>query len=147
MNNSENAKEITDVTFSQKAFVIHTLEKYDIDELKLEEGKFIRLNAKKTFSPETDSDDQSSLRVICEMIVNLNAQDEDDFDADTPTEMHLFMKISATAHFSIKDKYASDDSEYLEKLLVTQANVQLTDAINNILSNSELKGDKIPYDM
>lgn len=137
-------KNIIDVSFSQRAFFIRDLLKHDIDKLNLE-GKYVRLHSQKSFGSSIEEDDSSKVRVEVTLTISLGAQDEENHDTDV--EMTLYIVIDATSLYLIKDKYSPDDFKYLERILISQTNIQVTDIANTILGSSELKGDKLPYDL
>ena len=136
---------IVDVSFSQKAFFIRDLLKHDIDNLGLE-GKYVRLHSPKVFNYKAEEGDSSRIRVEATLTISLGAQDEE-INNDDDIEMVTYIVIEATSFYTIQDKYSPDDFDYLERILISQTNVQVTDIANTILGNSELKGDKLPYDL
>lgn len=131
----DNAEKM-ETGFTQTRFVIEKVTKNSIRELGLEPQGSVRMSINRGFFIDTDKGDMSKVKMESVMDLSLEIDDE----------LLNFLYVRATFQFRVDEKYQDrvEDMEY-RRLFAVQANVQLTDFVNSLLMNSELKGDKIPY--
>ena len=138
MNIDFDNAERMETGFTQTRFVIEKVSKNSTRELGLKPQGSVRMSISRRFSIDTDKEDISKVKMESVMDLSLEVDDE----------LFDFLYVRATFPFRVDEQYQDrvEDKDY-QRLFAVQANVQLTDFVNSLLMNSELKGDKIPYDV
>ncbi len=143
MKANENIlKESRILPFTQVGLAIKKLLKRDVDEICDPMLKTIRLSSDKNFQIDIDENDPQKLRVISNMIVYAF-----DGDSEAPQNKRPFIDIDVEIIYLVQDDIEILEADIIQKLLISQSNVQVVDIVNFILRNSELKGEDIQYNI
>lgn len=138
MNIDFNNAEKMETGFTQTRFVIEKVIKNSTKELGLEPQSSVKLSISRGFSVDIEEENPSKVKMEAAIVLSLDVDGED----------LEFLTVHAAFQFKIDKKHQKfvTDKAY-QKLFAVQANVQLTDFVNSLLMNSELRGDRLSYEI
>lgn len=142
MSNNQNIDEkVMSLNFNQSSFIIERVVKNSLKDSNLPKNQPLTLKANKTYDISIAEDNLRFVKMTLGFVGDMVSSEDESLS-------FRFIEVSALAGFYLEnDVVGGSPDEALEKMLLIQANVQLTDFVNTLVLASELRGNKVPYDM
>lgn len=138
--NSNIEEKVMELDFKQSSFVIDKIIKNALKESPLPPDQPLTLKASKNYGLSLVDGNKTRVMLKLSFIGDMALTSDE-------SVIFRFLEVTARAEFELLSEAVDiDKDEILQKMLLIQTNVQLTDFINQLILTSELKGSKIPYD-